>query len=169
MLSDAPPLVTPSIKRRIATLPYEGLLLAALLVIASFPVAGLKGATLVGSPHFFFQTYLLSISVAYFTWFWCHGGQTLAMKTWRIRVVTIDGSKINFKRALARLVCATLFYGPACIGLILLFFPDRVSRVIGMWGFLPMIATILWARHDADRQFLHDRMAGTRLVVVSPS
>ena len=158
------PLVTPSIMRRIATLPYEGLLLLALFVIAAFPVAGLKGATLSGAPHLIFQAYLLCITVAYFTWFWRHGGQTLAMKTWRFRVVNVDGSELNFATALARFIYALFFYGPACVGIVLLFFPDRVSRVITMWTFLPMFATILWARHDLDHQFLHDRMAGTRLV-----
>lgn len=157
---------TPSIKRRIATLLYEAMLLLALTVIAAFPVAGLKGATLSGAPHIFFQAYLVCIMAAYFTWFWRHGGQTLPMKTWRFRITTIDGGELNFVTALVRFVYALLFYGPAFVGVVLLFFPDRISRVIAMWAFLPMAATILWARYDADQQFLHDRMAGTRLVNV---
>lgn len=169
MLPDASPLATPSIKRRIASLPYEGLLLLALIVIATFPVAGLKGATLSGAPHVIFQAYLFCVAAAYFTWFWRHGGQTLAMKTWRFRVVNRDGGELNFVQALTRFVYALMFYGPACVGVVLLFFPDRVSRVITMWAFFPMVATVLWARHDLDRQFLHDRMAGTRLVDTQPS
>lgn len=168
MLSDTGTLVTPSIKRRIAALPYEALLLLALIVIAAFPVAGLKGAALTGVPHIIFQTYLFCVAAAYFTWFWRHGGQTLAMKTWRFRVVTNAGGALNFTTASMRFICAGLFYGPACIGLVLLFFPDRIARVITMWAFLPMIATLLWARHDANRQFLHDKMAGTRLIEVPP-
>ena len=167
MLSNTSPLVVPSIKRRIATLPYEGLLLLALLVIAAFPVAGLKGATLSGTPQIVFQTYLFCVAAAYFTWFWRHGGQTLAMKTWRLRVVAASGSELTFTQALTRFIFSLLFYGPACVGVVLLFFPDRVSPVITMWAFLPMVATVLWARHDVDRQFLHDRMAGTRLVTVT--
>ena len=159
-------LVTPSIFRRLATLLYEALLLLALIVIASFPAAGLKGATLYGIPHLIFQAYLLFVSASYFTWFWRNGGQTLAMKTWRFRVVDQFGRKLNLARALARFVFASFFYGPAGVGIMLLFFPDRISRVIVMWTFLPMVATLLWARFDADGQFLHDRMAGTRLVNV---
>ena len=90
------------------------------------------------------------------------------MKTWRFRVVDATGRALSFKRALSRFICAMIFYGPACVGVALLFFPDRVSRVIAMWAFLPLAATILWARHDADRQFLHDRLAGTRLIDVKP-
>ena len=161
-------MATPSIKRRIAALPYEGMLLLALIVIAAFPVAGLKGATLSGTPHVMFQTYLFGVTAAYFTWCWRHGGQTLAMKTWRFRVVDATGGALSFKRALSRFIFGMVFYGPACVGMALLFFPDRVSRVITMWAFLPLAATILWARHDADHQFLHDRLAGTRLIDVKP-
>lgn len=168
MVPDVAPLATPSVKRRIATLPYEALLLLALIVIAAFPVAGLKGATLSGAPRLMFQVYLFCVTATYFTWFWRHGGQTLAMKTWRFRVVNVNGGELNFAQALIRFIYALLFYGPACVGVVLLFFPDRVSRVITMWAFLPMAATILWARHDAGRQFLHDRLAGTRLVNVEP-
>jgi uncharacterized RDD family membrane protein YckC len=159
-------LVTPSIKRRIAALPYEILLLAALLFLAAFPAAGLKGITLSGAPLFIFQAYLFCVTTTYFTWFWRHGGQTLAMKTWRFRVVRKSGEALNFKVAFARFVLSTIFYGPAVAGLVLLLFPDRVNRVITLWAFLPMLATLLWARYDADRQFLHDSMAGTRLVEV---
>ena len=158
----------PSIRRRLAALPYEFLLILALLLIAAFPLAGLKGATLQGVPHLLSQIYFMAVAAAYFIWFWRRGGQTLAMKTWGFRVTTADGNALTWPRALARFVCAGLFYGPAIAGLMLLFFPNRVSPVIAMWAFLPMVATILWARFDADRQFLHDRMAGTRLACVPP-
>ena len=154
----------PSIRRRLAALPYEFLLILALLLIAAFPLAGLKGATLGGVPHYLTQAYFAFIAAAYFTWFWRRGGQTLAMKTWRFQVIAFDGRPLSLARALARLASASLFYVPAAVGLVLLFFPSRISPVIAMWAFLPMVATILWARFDADHQFLHDRLAGTRLV-----
>jgi uncharacterized RDD family membrane protein YckC len=154
----------PSIRRRLAALPYEFLLILALLLISAFPLAGLKGATLTGVPHFLAQAYFAFVAGLYFTWFWRRGGQTLAMKTWRFRVTARDGGPLSLARALARLGAASVFYGPAVAGLVLLFFPNRISPVISMWAFFPLVATILWARFDADRQFLHDRLAGTRLI-----
>lgn len=154
----------PSIRRRLAALPYEALLILAVLFIAAFPVALLKGSTLQGFPHWLSQIYFLIVTAIYFTWFWQHGGQTLAMKTWQFRVIGISGKPLTLTRALARFGCASLFFGPAVVGLMLLFFPNRVSPIAAMWAFLPLIATILWARFDSGQQFLHDRMAGTRLV-----
>ena len=144
---------------------YEGLLILALLLVAAFPLAGLRGATLQGVPRLFAQIYFLFVIATYLTWFWRRGGQTLAMKTWRFRVTCVDGQSLTFTRAVMRFGCASLFFAPAFIGMFLLFFPNRISPLITMWAFLPMIATILWARFDPDRQFLHDRMAGTRLAL----
>ena len=126
----------------------------------------MKGTVTSGGAQWAFQGYLLAVTATYFVWLWRHGGQTLAMKTWRIRVVESNGSPIGLGRAISRFVCALFFFGPACAGVLLLFFPSRVSPVIAMWAFLPMLATLLWARFDVDQQFLHDRMAGTRLVSV---
>ena len=164
---DFPDLQPPSLRRRLAALPYEGLLLLALMLVAAFPIAGLKGLTLSGIPHVIFQIYLFAISAAYFVWFWQHGGQTLPMKTWRFKVVDTQGKALSGSRALLRFLCALLFFGPAIAGLVLLFFPNRISPGITIWAFLPVTASLLWSRFDADRQYLHDRLAGTMLIDVS--
>lgn len=154
---------TPSLVRRLAALPYEGLLLLALVLIASFPIAGLKGATLDGVPHFFYQAYLFAVTALYYVWQWQKTGQTLPMKTWRFRVVTQAGERLSWQRAFIRFCWALALFGPACVGILLFFFPKRLSPIITMWFFLPMIATILYARFDKDGQFLHDRLASTRI------
>ena len=77
----------PGIGRRIAAILYEGLLLIALLLIVSFPFSGLAGKAVEGLGQIFFQAYLLAITATYFVWQWQKSGQTLAMKTWRFRVV----------------------------------------------------------------------------------
>jgi uncharacterized RDD family membrane protein YckC len=159
----------PSITRRLAAIPYEGLLLLALVLIASFPIAGLKGATLAGMPHLLFQLYLFAVTATYFVWQWQKSGQTLPMKTWRFRVVSAADQPITLRRGLIRFICCLIFFGPACVGILLFFFPARLSPVITMWFFLPMIATLLYARFDANRQFLHDRLAGTKLVDAIPA
>lgn len=86
--------------------------------------------------------HLLLIFLAYFVWFWRHGGQTLAMQTWKIRLVSaLNGEIVTLPQALARFVLcwpSLCFFG----------------------------AGLIWAVFDRDRQFLHDRLAGTRLVIV---
>ncbi len=155
---------TPSIKRRLACLPYEGLILLALLLIFTFPFAGMKGAAESGRMHAVLQIYFCFVAGAYFLVFWLRSGQTLAMKTWRVKVCDANAQQLTFKRAVIKLVISALFYVPACVGLVLFFFPARIHPAETAWLFLPLVATVLWAWFDADRQFLHDRLSGTRII-----
>jgi len=120
---------------------YESLLVVAVLFVASFIFLLAFHDT--DSPFFkpIFQLYLLLVAGAYFIWFWTHGGQTLAMQTWKMRIVQANGTDtgISLRQALMR-------YLFALIG-------------IGLLG-----CSIFWALFDRDRQFLHDRLAGTRVV-----
>ena len=132
----SPDSTTPSLKRRFACLVYEALLLAALLFMAGYLVVGLRPQEHAG----LFRLYLLAVCGGYFVWFWRHGGQTLPMKTWGIRLVDVAGRPVRLANAWLRYLYAVL--GTAAFGL----------------GFV-------WAIWDRDRQFLHDRLAGTRLVI----
>lgn len=131
-------LPTAKLWHRFAAMFYEALLLLAVLFIADYLFIGLTHNAQAPLFRILLQIYLLMVMAAYFGWFWMRG-QSLAMKTWRIRVVTAaDGSKLNLRRALLRFV---------------------YSWLIGI--------TQIWAFFDRDGQFLHDRLAGTRLVTVA--
>lgn len=129
----------PSIMRRLASMLYETLLLLAIIFIAGLIFSAVTHNA--QSPLFrlAFQAYLVAVAGMYFIGFWIHGGQTLAMKTWRLRLARADGGPVRFRQAVLR-------YLLALIGVFLLGFG------------------IFWAVFDRDRQFWHDRVAGTRIV-----
>ncbi len=131
----------PSILRRLASMGYESLLLLAVLAVLVVLPHVLLGAFAhrLASP-LLVQAHGFLVLLIYCVWFWSHGRQTLAMKTWRLRLVRRDGLAIRPTQALLRF---------------LLCWP---SIVLGGAG-------ILWALFDRDRQFLHDRLAGTQLVM----
>ena len=131
----------PALARRLASALYDLLLLAALVLIATFPFLAVFGDSSHGWRRHALQAWVLLVAGAYFVGFWTRGGQTLPMKTWRIRVVRWDGQPVGVGRAIHRYLIAVL--GTAALGL----------------GFA-------WALLDRDRQFLHDRLAGTALVDV---
>lgn len=117
---------------------YEGVLVFAILFLASYLFLSLARDAQEGWPRLVFQTYLFAVCGAYFMFCWVRGGQTLPMKTWGMRLVTADGQALSTRTALLRY----LFAVPAiCSG-----------------------ASLVWALFDRDRQFLHDRLAGTRIV-----
>ncbi len=107
------------------------------------------------------QAFLFVVFGIYFVWFWAKG-QTLAMKTWHIRVVDAAGQPLTQLRALGRYLLAWLWFLP---GLALAWWMEVQGSMLLL---LPMLSAALWALTsllDPDRQFLHDRIAGTRLVL----
>jgi len=128
-----------SLKRRLLSLIYESLVLAAILLAGTLPAVMLTRTWDHASARIALQLWLLALCGLYYVRQWISAGQTLPMKTWRLRVVTRDGAPLTAARA-------TLRYGFALIS----------AFTLGL-GFL-------WAFLDRDRQFLHDRLAGTRIV-----
>lgn len=124
--------------RRILSLIYEALLLTALLWCAALPYALVEQKAAVQHVRWIQQVYLVLVAGVYFVWHW-RKGQTLPMKTWRMRLVTYTGEGVELTRAAARYFAAV--FGLALVGL--------------GW---------FWAFFDRDQQFLHDRLARTRLV-----
>lgn len=129
--------MTPGLARRLASMLYEAILLFAVAFFAgtAFHFAS-GGAPDVGALRHAHQLLLVAVFAAYFLWCWLRGGQTLAMKAWRVRL-----DRVSPARALLRFLLA------------LLLVPTGIS--------------MLWALFDRDRQFLHDRLAGTRLVLAA--
>ena len=82
---------TPSVLRRLACFVYEGVLLFAVLMIAGYLFSSLTQQRHALAGRAALQGFLFLVLGIYFVWFWSHGGQTLAMKTWRIRLIGQDG------------------------------------------------------------------------------
>lgn len=125
--------------RRVAALVYDLMLLAALLFMFTLAVFIARGGRAVAPGTLWFQLSLAAIVVLFFTWFWVHGGQTLGMKAWRLRVVGPHGGAVGWRPALVRFAAGVLAAVPAGLGL---------------W----------WAALDPERRGWHDRLSGTRLV-----
>ena len=128
-----------TLARRALALIYEALLLIAVVFIGSLPFVMLANAVDHGVARLLFQLYLAALTGFYFTWQWRRGGQTLAMKTWRMRLVTRAGTPLTWGHALKRFTFA-------------------------LPGTLLLGAGFLWALVDREGLFLHDRLAGTKIV-----
>lgn len=155
--------IYPSIARRLAAMVYEALIVTAILLGAAFLFVGAATGELHGGVRLTFQLYLLLILGAYFVWCW-HKGRTLAMRAWKLRVVRPDGGPLSMWQALLRFVLAALTLGGGVVGAIALW---KQHDLIGAWLAVGVgLFSLAWALLDRDDQFLHDRLAGTRLVLV---
>lgn len=153
---------TAPLLRRMAAFVYEGVLMFGVLMIA-----GLVYATVTQQRHGLqgrlgLQVFIFLVLGAYFAGFWMHGGQTLAMKTWRIRLETADGAPLTPGRAVARYLAGWIWFLPALM-LGWLAHGQTQSALFGVLG-LWILAYALSARLTPDGNFWHDRWCGTRLV-----
>jgi uncharacterized RDD family membrane protein YckC len=130
-------LATPGLARRLACFVYEGVLLFGVLMISGYLYSSLSQQRNALHGRHGLQAFLFVVLGIYFVWFWSRGGQTVAMKAWHIRLLGRDGTPLTQARALARYLLAWLW-------------------------FMPALLALAWL--DRDRQFLHDRLCGTRLV-----
>jgi len=142
---------------------YEGVILFGVVFLAGYLFSTLTQQRNGLTHHNLLAAWIGFVVGLYFVWFWTHSGQTLPMKTWRLRVVAADGSPLSTPRAIARYVLAWLwFLPPLALHPLLGLSVPHTLLVAGVW-------LVLWAttgRFDADRQFLHDRLAGTRVIAI---
>lgn len=163
----SPDLSAPSLRRRLASFLYEGVLLFGVLVTAELVFAPLVQQRHALHMRLWGMAFLFAVLGAYFVGFWCHGGQTLAMKTWRIRVVTRDGLPLTPLRALGRYLAAWLWFLPP------LAMASLQARRLGPAGTFAAVAVYMLAyasfpKLHRSRQFPHDILSGTRLVASHP-
>lgn len=128
--------------RRLSAILYDSIVLIGLLFFAALPPTLLYGEGVTETlPTMLMRLYLLAVAFAFFGGFWTHGGQTIGMRAWNIRVVDMNGNCIGWGRALTRFMSAI------------------VSWLVAGAGFW-------WSLVDRERLTWHDRLSGTRLVHV---
>ncbi len=154
-----PPKV-PSIARRMACWMYEGLLMFGVIFIAGYLFGTLSQTRNAMDNRHALQAFLFVVFGIYFVWFWARG-QTLAMKTWDIRVVDRCGAHLTQKRALARYALSWLWFLPPLLASYAFQLPGTEGAVITL-GWVAVWAVL--ARFHASKQFWHDTWAGTQLV-----
>ncbi|HMV62942.1 MAG TPA: RDD family protein [Zoogloea sp.] len=131
-----------TLRRRLASMLYEVLLLLgvlALTFLVPLLILGIGFGILPPGGVMWLWIYLAL--GGYFVWYWRQGGQTLAMQTWKLRIVAANGDTVSVRQAWLRY---SLAWASLCVGGLGLF----------------------WALIDPERQFLHDRLAGTRIVLL---
>jgi uncharacterized RDD family membrane protein YckC len=164
------PQKAPSILRRMACFTYEGILIFGVVFISGL-IFTMVTDSLIPSPvndpfskslayRSLFQAFIFCILTTYFVYFW-RRGQTLAMKTWRIELLDLEGVHLSTRVALKRWVSSWVWFLPPLMALT----PFSISmseRVVLCLGWICIWATL--ARFQSNGQFWHDVWSQTQLV-----
>ena len=129
--------INASLIRRLLAIFYDLLLLLGVLFAVSACAVAFNKGEAVSHPAYYLA--LIATSFVFFGGFWIHGGQTLGMRTWKIKIITVTGNKVTWKHAAIRFCAAAVAIIPAGIGL-------------------------FWMLFDSENLTWHDRLSATRLI-----
>jgi uncharacterized RDD family membrane protein YckC len=128
------------LSRRVAAMLYDGLLILALLFLATLPFIALRdGEPVEGNENLLYQLILCLVIYGFFVGFWAYSGRTLGMQSWRLQLESVDGGEVRLTAATVRFFAAILSWAPAGLG-------------------------FLWSLWDKDGLTWHDRISKTRIV-----
>lgn len=156
----------PPLRRRMACWFYEGIVLFGVVVLAglAFSIALQQRHALLYRHGM--QAFQFTVLALYFCVFWRRGGQTLAMKTWRIRLTDRAGRSVSAARALWRyLLCWLWFLPPLAASALLRLSAPHAGALLALW----VAVWALLSHLHPQRQFWHDALAGTRLADAPPA
>lgn len=153
--------------RRMASFLYEGVLLFGVVFTGGYFYSALTQQRHALQGHLGLQIFLFLLLAIYFAWFWSHGGQTVAMKAWHVRLIRRDGGQVSQPRAIARYLLCWLWFLPALLTVYL----TGVSGVGNIFAslFAGVLAYALLSYLHPRRQFLHDALCDTELIEQKPT
>jgi len=126
--------------RRMSAIFYDCILLSAVLFFSTLIMLPFTHGQAIASGNLPFNIYIFCISCLYFTWQWTHGGQTLGMLAWKIKLKDINSANVSWRKAVVRFLLAT------------------ISLIFLGAGFF-------WSLLDPDKLAFHDRYSGTHLIL----
>lgn len=132
----------PGLGRRLGAVGYDAILLVAVWFVATAALLPFSGGQAIAPGQGWYEAYLLAVAFGYFGWFWTHGGQTLGMRSWRLRLVGDARKSATWGQALLR-------FAGACV------------------SWLVFGAGFLWVLVDRQGLAWHDHISGTRIADTS--
>ena len=152
----------PALIRRLAAIVYEGTLLFGVVM-----VAGIAFGVLADQKHALahrngLQATMFVVLSLYFVGFWVRGGQTLAMKTWHLRLLGRDGLPVRPLQAAMRFALSWLwFFPPLLLAWAMQWHSAReISSLMAVW----FVLYALLSKALPNGQFLHDQICRTVII-----
>lgn len=157
-----------SLWRRMAAMVYDSLLMFALLMVVGATTLPFTSWLGINRDNIIFKFYLFAAIYLFLGWFWTHGGQTLGMRAWKIRLVQRDGRPVSWRLAFFYYLVSLPMWG-------FLIFAIAVNA-----GMIPTPAilvhaphwvlyslTLIWFVVDHLPNNWREKVSGLRMVLVS--
>ena len=163
---------TASVTKRLLAIIYDSFLLIAVLFLAMAMLLLISGGHEFQAGNPLITAYILLVSFIFFGWFWTHGGQTLGMRAWKLRLQQKNGNPINWQHAAVRFVTAlpawiVFIIGIAMVADIQLATYSWLNQLSTLTEWLIFVVGITWLIGDQWPDGWRDKISGTRIVKIS--
>jgi len=159
-----------NVVRQLAAAFYDGLLLLAILFLASALTVPLTSRGIIATDSLFISMYIFVVCFLFFGWFWTHGGKTLGMRIWHIKLLRRDGTPVSWAQAFARFITALPAWGLFLFSLIHLYVPAEYQfSLFASWlkGYevLLFFISLAWVVADHWKNSWRDRLTRTKVIL----
>ncbi len=148
---------------------YDSFLLIAVLFLAMAVMLLLSRGHQFEAGNPVLTLYLLLVSFVFFGWFWTHGGQTLGMRAWKLRLQQPDGKAVTWRQVTIRFITAipawlVLLVGIAQTTSIPMHAYSWLEQLARLPKGLILIMGIIWLIVDQWPDGWRDKLSGTRII-----
>ena len=160
-----------NVLRQLAAAFYDGLLVLAILFLASALTVPLTSRGIIAIDSPLLGIYFFIVCFLFFAWFWTHGGKTLGMRIWHIKLLRQDGRPVSWTQALARFISALPGWGLFLFSIIHLYVPAEyqfslfASWLKGLHEILLFFISLAWVVADHWKNSWRDRLTRTKIIL----
>ncbi len=156
----------PTLFKRLLTALYDGFLVLACIFIATAITMPFTKGEVESGNNIFMSLYLFAVIYLFYGWFWTHGGQTLGMRAWQQKLVTMDGKTVSWQQTFIRLITALPAWLLFIIGLIFWIKPEFSQTITSIPGWAFALAGCIWVLLNSRSGNWRDKLSGTQIITL---
>lgn len=156
----------PTLFKRLIAALYDSFLILATAFIATALTLPFTKGNVSTSNNIYMSIYLLLVVYLFCGWFWTHGGQTLGMRVWKQRLISINGNNVNWQQSFIRFITAVPAWFLFLVGIILWAKSDIAASITNIpgWGFA--IVGFAWVLVNSKDNNWRDKLSKTKVITV---
>lgn len=159
----------PTIIKRLLAAFYDGLLILASLFFATLLTLPFTQGEIAAENKIYMSIYLYAVIIIFYGWFWTHGGQTLGMRTWKQKLVSLKGKAVSWQQSFFRVISGTPAWILFLISLLLWIFPDKThatTYLANTPAWLIVLVSFIWILLDNRSENWRDKISGTQIITI---
>ena len=163
-------MVYPTLFKRLLAAIYDSFLLLATIFVATAFTMPFTNGDVSADNRIYLSLYLVSVIYIFYGWFWTHGGQTLGMRAWQQKLVSMGGGAVSWKQTFIRFITGLPAWLLFVTGILIWMLPDKIKLTetlseLPIWSFT--LVGLIWVIINHLPSNWRDKLSGTQVISVA--